>query len=87
MSFNNFHHLKPKNLENKNLTLKTIFGFDFLGNCVPIEYYQVAENKPVNPDYAEVKIENTSADCIDATITNQKRQTGGIISAKNFPSR
>jgi len=34
MSFNDVHKLKPE-----NLTLRTVYGFDNLGNRVPVDYY------------------------------------------------
>lgn len=39
MSFNGSPRLKPEKPGNENSTLKTVYGFDVLGNRIPIDSY------------------------------------------------
>lgn len=92
MSFNNIHNLKP----NLSQVEKIIFGFDCLGNRVPVDSYLVSiddltESNTVEPQSdstsSEPKHEALHTDYVDATPADWKRQTGGIISARNFPQQ
>lgn len=86
MSFNNIHRSKPDSSQIE----KIIFGFDCLGNRVPVDSYLVSIDEPVVEPQSDLissehKDQASHTDYVDATTTDRRRQTGGIISVRSFP--
>lgn len=82
MSFNDIHRLKPQKLKEV-----IVYAPDFLGNRVPVDSYWVLvdADEPVDP--SDSQVDQSFLDHSELTPTDRKRQTGGVISGRNFPSR
>lgn len=87
MSYNGFHRLKPENPGNKNLESRTVFGYDSLGNRVPVDSYWISVDVEKPTDSSNSQINHSFPDQTELNPTYRKRQTGGVISSKHFPSR
>lgn len=80
MSLNGFHRLKPQNLKEV-----TVYGFDCLGNRVLVDSYLVSVSEPT--EISNIQVDQNFANYSEPTPIKVRRQTGGVISSKNFPSR
>lgn len=80
MSFNDIHRLKPQNLKEV-----IVYVPDFLGNRVPVDSYWVSVDEPTDP--SDSQVDQSFADYTEPSPIKVKRQTGGVISGRNFPSR
>ena len=80
MSFNGIHRLKPQNLKEV-----IVYAPDFLGNRVAVDSYWVSVDEPT--DISDSQIDPSFPNHTEPVLTSRKRQTGGVISGRNFPSR
>lgn len=82
MSFNDIHRLKPQGLKEV-----IVYAPDFSGNRVPVDSFWIAVDvdEPTNP--SDIQADQSFLDRTEWAPTDRKRQTGGVISGRNFPSR